>query len=219
MATRTIDLTYNLEPTTPVYPGYPPVEIQVLESTRYTRPDGQRTLNSSRISIGNHCGTHMDAPFHFFEQGRTIDQIDLDQCAGRALLIRMKNIVENGGIDAHQLNGHRARLQELRKVIFETGWSKRWGQSDYFTHHPVISPEAAEFLIECGVHLVGVDVPSVDRPPFPVHLALLAKGILIVENLTNLSAIKSDVVQFVAVPLKITGRDGSPVRAIGLEVS
>jgi arylformamidase len=219
MTTRTIDLTHNLEPTTPVYPGYPPIELQVLESTRHTRPDGQRTLNSSRVSIGNHCGTHMDAPFHFFEEGRTIDEIDLDQCAGQALLIRLSNIAENGRIDPDQFSSHRTRLQGLRKVIFETGWSKRWGQSNYFTHHPVISPEAAEFLIECGVHLVGVDVPSVDRPPFPVHLALLAKGILIVENLVNLSAIKSDMFMFVAVPLKITGRDGSPVRAIALEVS
>src|SRR5579875_2465893 len=170
MAIHAIDLTHNLEPTTPVYPGYPPVKIQVLESTRYTRPDGQRTLNSSRISIGNHCGTHMDAPFHFFDEGRTIDQIDLDQCTGHALVIRLNHILENGQIEPQHLSEHRGELQKVHKVILETGWSKYWGQSDYFTRHPVISPAAAELLVECGVHLVGVDFPSVDHPPFPVHI-------------------------------------------------
>jgi arylformamidase len=219
LATRAIDLTYNLEPTTPVYPGYPPVEIQILESTRYTRPDGRRTLNSSRISIGNHCGTHMDAPFHFYEEGVAIDQIDLNQCAGPAVLVRLNNMPRNALVEPQHLAEYLDRLKELRKVIFETGWGKHWGQTEYFTQHPVISPAVAELLIKCGVHLVGVDFPSVDQPPYPVHLALLGKGILIVENLANLSSLRSDAIQFVAAPLKITGRDGSPVRAIALEVS
>jgi arylformamidase len=217
--TRAIDLTYNLEPTTPVYPGYPPVEIQVLESTRFTRSDGRRTLNSSCIAVGNHCGTHMDAPFHFYEGGLTIDQVDLNQCAGPAVLVRLNNTPINSQVESQHLTKHLDRLKEIRKVIIETGWGKRWGQAEYFTNHPVISPAAAELLIQCGINLVGVDFPSVDQPPYPVHLALLGKGIPIVENLANLSALKSDVIQFVAAPLKITGRDGSPVRAIALEVS
>jgi kynurenine formamidase len=219
MTARVIDLSYHLEPTTPVYPGDPGVEIQILESTRFTRPDGQRALNNSRISTGNHCGTHMDAPFHFFEDGRTIDRVDLDRCAGPALLIRLRDIAENGEIHVPHLNRYRARLQELGKVVFETGWSERWGKPEYFIHHPVISPAAAEFLIASRVHLVGIDVPSVDRPPFPVHAALLRHDIVILENLTNLSALSSEVFELVAVPLKITGRDGSPVRAMAREVS
>ena len=71
-------------------------------------------------------------------------------------------------------------------------------------------------LLDCGVQLVGVDTPSVDRLPFEAHLALLGHGVLIVENLTNLDAIPADVFQLVALPLKILGRDGSPVRAVAL---
>lgn len=219
MATRAVDLSYNLEPTTPVYPGDLPVEIQVLESTRYTRGDGRRTLNNSRINLGNHCGTHLDAPFHFYEEGKTIDQIDLDQCTGRALLVRLQGIGPKGQIELQHLSGHRAKLKEVRKVVLETGWSKQWGQPEYFSDHPVIAPSAADFLVECGVHLVGLDVPSVDVPPFPIHLALLRNGMVILENLTNLAAIQSETFYLVAAPLKITGRDASPVRAIALEVS
>jgi arylformamidase len=100
-----------------------------------------------------------------------------------------------------------------------TGWAKQWGRPEYFTQHPVIASDAADFLIECGVHLVGVDFPSVDQAPFLTHVALLSHNVLILENLTNLSEIRSPSFRLVAVPLKFTGRDGSPVRAIALEVS
>ena len=73
-ASRIIDLTYYLNPQTPVYPDYPPVEITILETLQDVR-EGRRSLNSSRIAIGMHCGTHMDAPFHFVGNGRTIDQV------------------------------------------------------------------------------------------------------------------------------------------------
>ncbi len=219
MAMRAIDLSYNLDPTTPTYPGDLPVEVQVLESTRYTRSDGRRTLNNSRVTLGNHCGTHLDAPFHFYEEGKTIDQIDPDQYSGRALLIRVPGMGPGTQIEVLHLSSHRAQLEELGKVVLETGWSKQWGRPEYFSEHPVIAPPAADFLVECGVHLVGLDVPSVDVPPFPVHLTLLGHNVVILENLTNLAAIKSETFHLVAAPLKITGRDASPVRAIALEVS
>lgn len=219
MANWVIDLSYPLEPTTPAYPGDLPVEIQVLESTRSTRYDGRRSLNNSRLTVGNHNGTHLDSPFHFYEDGKSIDQIGLEQCTGRALLVRLPELGPRAQIRAEHLAAHRANLQELRKVVFETGWSKQWGRPEYFRDHPVIAPPAADFLLACGVHLVGLDVPSVDVPPFPVHLALLGKGVVILENLTNLAAIPSEVFYLVAAPLKITGRDASPVRAMALEVS
>lgn len=73
-------------------------------------------------------------------------------------------------------------------------------------------------MVECGASLLGVDFPSVDRPPFPSHIAFLGEGMIIVENLTNLAAIEKEVFNLIVLPLKITGRDGSPVRAIALEV-
>ena len=76
----------------------------------------------------------------------------------------------------------------------------------------MITGPAARLLVDCGVQLVGVDTPSVDRSPFEAHLALLGNDVLIVENLTNLDAIPGENFELVAVPLAILGRDGSPVR-------
>jgi arylformamidase len=213
---RVIDLSHNLDPTTPVYHGYPPVEVLVLESTRYSLPGGRRALNSSRISLGIHCGTHMDAPFHFFEDGASIDQVDLRHCVGETHLIRM-DVPADGKIDRSNLTSHADQLSRCGKVALSTGWEKQWGLPEYFTQHPVLMPDAADFLIECGVHLVGIDFPSVDRAPFLTHVGLLSHNVLILENLTNLSEIRAHSFYLVAVPLKFTSRDGSPVRAIALE--
>lgn len=83
----------------------------------------------------------------------------------------------------------------------------------------MISGPAARLIVDCGVQLVGVDTPSVDRPPFDAHLALLGNDVLIVENLANLDAITAEVFQLAALPLALVGRDGSPVRAIALPAS
>jgi kynurenine formamidase len=214
---KPMDLAYPLDPTTPVYPNYPAVAIEVLESPRYTRTDGRRSLNSSKVAFGMHCGTHMDAPYHFFEDGLTIDQVPLDICVGPALLIDLRNALPNGLIEVQHLKPQEAKIRETRRIVLHTGWSDQWGKPEFFTDHPVFTPEAAEFVVDCGVRLVGVDFPSVDRPPFPAHIAFLGNGIVIVENLTNLPAIGKEVFHLVVLPLKFTGRDGSPVRAIALE--
>jgi len=160
----------------------------------------------------------MDAPFHFFEDGETIDRIDLGHCVGEAQLVRV-DVPGDGKIERSQLTSHADQLARCGKVVVSSGWEKQWGRPEYFTQHPVITPDAADFLIECGVHLVGVDFPSVDRDPFLTHVALLSHNVLILENLTNLTEIRAPAFQLVAVPLKFTGRDGSPVRAIALQVS
>lgn len=214
---KPIDLAYNLDPTTPVYPNYPPVAVEVLESTRYTRTDGRRSLNSSKITVGIHCGTHMDAPFHFFADKISIDQVPLDVCVGKALMVDVRNTIKDGMIGVEHLKPYEAKLREIRRMVVQTGWSGKWGTLEFFTSHPMFTPEAAQFVVDAGVRLVAVDFPSVDRAPYPVHIAFLSHGVIIVENLTNLAAVKKDVFDFIVLPLKFTGRDGSPVRAIALE--
>ena len=119
-------------------------------------------------------------------------------------------------IDVEAVAPHAERLRKTRRVVFNTHWHHRWGADDYFTAHPVITGPAAKFLVDCGVVLVGVDTPSVDRPPYPAHLELLGAGLLIVENLTNLDSITGDEFELIALPLAIHGRDGSPVRTVAV---
>jgi arylformamidase len=211
-----IDLSYPLSPETPLFPGSDPVRIQVLERTEDPPNHGRRSLNVSRLSVSVHTGTHMDAPFHFFPSGETIDRIALDRCVGPALLVNISSGAERSEIVLESILGLEQKLKKIPRVVLNTGWASRWGTQGYFSDHPCISERSADFLVRCGVQLVGIDTPSVDRPPFPAHLALLGNGIVIVENLTNLSQIASAEFFLNVVPLKLEHGDGSPVRALAL---
>ena len=146
---RIVDLTHPLDEATPVYPGDPPLEVSVLETTRDVRPE-RRALNSSRVSLGMHCGTHMDAPFHFFDEGHPIDRVPLERLVGPALLIDLRSTSAGGSIETAHLEAHRARLEQVRRAVLFTGWSRQWGRPEYFSDHPVMSGEAAELLVACG---------------------------------------------------------------------
>lgn len=159
----------------------------------------------------------MDAPFHFFEELMSIDQVPLDICIGKALMIDVRNALSDGMIGVQHLGPKEEKIREIRRLVVHSGWSSKWGTQEFFTCHPMFTLAAAQFVVNCGVRLVAVDFPSVDRAPYPVHIAFLSKGIIIVENLTNLAAVKKDVFDLIVLPLKFTGRDGSPVRAIALE--
>ena len=159
----------------------------------------------------------MDAPFHFFPNGKSIDQVPIEQCTGKALLLHLRDLPPNGRIEKSDLKPYETLLCEYGKVIVNTGWSRFWKEAVYFLEHPDVTGEAAQFLVECGVHLVGVDTPSVDHPPFDAHLALLGKGAVILENLTHLDQVSSEVFHLIALPLKLNQREASPVRAIAME--
>lgn len=213
---RVIDLSHPLSAATPAFPGDPWPEITVFDSTDRASTDGRRHMNCSHLAMSLHCGTHMDAPFHFFGDGHTIDQVALDRTMGAATVIRLPYEQFGPTIEPEHLSPYESQLRATRRVLLNTGWHHRWGQDNYFTEHPLITGPAAQLLVDYGVQLVGVDTPSVDRAPYPAHLVFLGNGLLIVENLTNLDAIHDDMVLFIATPLAIVGRDGSPVRALAI---
>lgn len=209
-----IDLSHALGLETPTAPDYPSPDISILETTHDVQPDGRRSLNSSRIAVGMHCGTHMDAPFHFMEGGRRIDQIPLERFWGPCVLADVRGIEPRAAIDPEDLVRYRDALQKYSKIVIHTGWYEKWGTPSYFTDMPVLSGPAADFLVAQNVHLVGIDTPSVDCPPFPAHLSLLGNDVVIVENLTQLAAIEAEIFELLVLPLKITDREASPARAI-----
>lgn len=210
-----IDLTRSLSTSTPVFDGYPKVSTVPLDSTSRSTPQ-KRHLNSTLLTIGLHCGTHLDAPFHFYGDGKTIENIALEQCAGPCLMIDLRAACETGRIEAEDILPWQEKISRVRKVILRTGWESHWGQASYFSEHPVMTGSAASLLVSSGVELVGVDIPSVDREPFEAHLELLQHNVLILENLAQLDAVPVEQFQLFAFPLKIEGREASPVRAIAL---
>jgi kynurenine formamidase len=204
---RIVDLSQPVGAGTPVFPGDGPVRVTVLE---------QGSVNLSRIHLSVHTGTHMDAPFHFFSGAETIDRIPLERCVGPARRIDLRGIAAGAEIRREHLATRPDTPLRAHAAILHTGWSKQWGAPRYFTEHPCLGADAAQFLVDCGVQLVGVDMPSVDRAPYPAHQILLRAGVPIVENLTNLDAIGAGLFQIVVLPLKLAGRDGSPVRAVAI---
>jgi len=204
---RIVDLSQPVDAGTPVFPGDGPVRVTTV---------GQTSMNVSRIDLSVHTGTHMDAPFHFFHDAEAIDRIALDRCVGPARLIDLRGIAVGGEIRRGHIEARATAPLGAHAAILHTGWSKQWGAPHYFSDHPCLAADAAQFLVDCGVQLVGVDMPSVDRAPYPAHQILLRAGVPIVENLANLEAIGADLFQLLVLPLKLAGRDGSPVRAVAM---
>jgi arylformamidase len=204
---RLLDLSRRLETGMPVFPGVPPVELAPAGAV----PPWQVT----RMFLGTHSGTHIDAASHYVPDGRTIDEYPLDRfvldChvvhldAGAEAAISWDDI-------AAQLPGDLSGTG----VLLHTGWERFWGTAEA-ERHPSLSDDAATRLAASGVTLVGTDALNVDataRPTTFVHATLLGADILVVENLIGLDELDAGRPYRCAfVPLNVAGGDGSPIRA------
>ncbi len=197
-----IDLTHRLNTETPVYPGDPTTEItpaDTIESAGY--------LGHS-LQMGTHAGTHIDAPAHMLEDGKTLDKFNVDDFVGPARYILLKNgvftvkAVQEAGIQAGDI------------VIFNTQMSYQFYSKEYFTEYPVMTQEIADYLVEQKVKMVGVDTCSFDNEDsFPIHKTLLAANILLIENLRNVEQLSGHQATIYALPMRLD-LDGSPARVI-----
>ena len=218
---RCIDLSLPIHEgmlTTPV-PWHPPVEITVLGRHEL---EGRATR---KVTLGTHTGTHMDAPYHFVEDGATIDQIPLDVLVNEAVVLDLTEKGDFGKTSADDLRATGVEIPPGAGVIIHTGWYRRWMHRDYYEKWPCLTMDACEYLAECRVRLVGLDVPSPDDPQdriafgevSPLHHFFLSRGLVLVEFLTNLDQIAGTKVLLIAAPLKIVGADGFPARVLAVE--
>src|SRR5215204_2868969 len=164
---RVVDISLSLDPSTPVYPGDPAVAVERLSEAL-----GGDRYALSRLTIGSHAGTHVDAPAHFIAGGATVDALPLEACIGAAVVL---DVAPSGDtIDIDQLAG----LPEgATRVLLRTGGPPIGGCA--------LGVEAARALVRRGVRLVGIDALSVAPPGAPgaVHHILLAAGVVILEGL------------------------------------
>lgn len=207
---RLHDLTLPLSPAIVPWPG----DIGFTR-TPSAHIAGGDSVNVSSISLSLHNGTHADAPWHYDEAGVTMEKVPLEPYLGPAVVVEAFGC-EGGGISAAAFDG--VDLAASPRVLIKTA-----PQQDR-THFPndfaVLSPEAIARLAAAGVLLVGMDVPSVDKPDskdLPNHHALGAAGIFILENL-HLGPVPPGRYELIALPLAIAGGDGSPVRAVLREI-
>ena len=193
----------------PVYPGDP---VVVLKNKNLFEKQGYNTLS---LTMSSHAGTHIDAPLHVIDKGMSIESIDLACVIGEAHFIEIpKNKGEK--IYPHELQQFEIRQNDI--LIIRTGWEEKKYMSDYFFDFPQLTEQSADLLIEKKIKAIGSDSPSIDgiSQKGIAHKKLLGAGIILIESLINLKQIIGSRLFFAAVPLKIKGADGSPVRAFAI---
>ncbi len=201
------DITMPLSPTIHVYPGDPAVTIAPISQLHWGD-----SANVSRVVLSSHTGTHLDAPRHFFADGLPIDALDLTVLVGTARVCAFPQATTHLTADDLRPLG----LTGVQRVLIQTSNAALWHQPDFQSNYIALTESAADFLVEIGVRLVGIDYLSVDafeRQDFPVHRRLLGAGILILEGL-SLHAVPPGDYELYALPLLLQEGDGAPVRAI-----
>ncbi len=176
--------------------------------------------NTHRIVIGSHSGTHMDAPYHFIEDGITMEALDINQMGGTVTVADFRS---KGRGDIVTLDDVRS-LDVKEKMIFVFGWYHYWKTEKYYKEFPYFETEAVKYLIENGMRVMALDTPSPDNgsgitdregTDSPNHIALLSNKVIIIEYLCNTDVlIGGKEYEMIALPLKIKGSDGSPARVL-----
>src|SRR5215831_12508973 len=207
MTENWIDVSVPLHSDMVHWPNNPPVCIE-----RMLDIERDDTANVSKLSMGAHTGTHMDAPIHFLQAGKGIDTMPLTATIGRARVIEIR---DPESIKPEELYPH--HIQHGERILFKTRNSTRcWQTTDFVQDFVYISQEAARYLASQQVQTVGVDYLSVGgffKDGVETHQALLEAGIWIIEGL-NLESVLPGIVELICLPLKIEGCDGAPARAI-----
>ena len=204
--TRFIDVSVPLKIGMPAFPGNPEFELNAVKRIA----DGGSS-NVSRLVLGTHTGTHVDAPWHFFDNGITVDALALDLLIGRTRVIE---IPKRGGITRDDLAA--AGLREDLRVLLKTPNSALWNGEPFRQDFTYLDESAASYLVDQGVKVVGIDYLSVEqfkKPGAPAHRALLSRNAVIIEGL-NLSDAAPGMYEMYCLPLPVTGGDGAPARVV-----
>ncbi len=171
------------------------------------------TFQIGKIEMVANTGTYIDCPFHRFENGKDLSEVELEAFTDLAAIVIRIPFSETLEITEEHLKGFELRK---RAVLINTGWDKHWNTDAYYENHPYLTQGAAEFLKEADVKLVGIDSHNIDNTQGksrPVHTTLLGAEILIVEHLCNLNKLPQEGFTFSAIPPKIRGVGTFPVRA------
>lgn len=217
---RIVDLSHPVETGTPVYPGDPEV---VLRPAATIAVDGYNVLH---VALGSQSGTHVDAPFHFLNDGARIDAMDLHAFLGPAVVADVRHVDARCPITWNDLAPVVSSLRPGVILLLHTGWSRHWGTQAYFDH-PYLDAAAAESLVAVGIRTVGIDAANIDETVdaaehptrFATHHVLLGAGCTVVENLTALDRIEVPDPIVSVLPLRLTGADGAPVRAVAFSLT
>jgi arylformamidase len=201
-----ISLTYTED--LPTWPGDPTIQLKQISSIE----DGDMA-NVTHLSMCAHSGTHVDAPDHFLGNGKTVESIPLELMIGPAAVVE---IPAEGTITTADLISAQIPAG-IKRILLKTANSENWAAGNMVFQEDFIAPdgEAAKYLVELGIEVIGVDYLSVApfTDPEPTHKTLLEAGVLIIEGL-DLSRVEPGEYTLYCLPLKIGGVDGAPARVL-----
>lgn len=205
--TRIYDITAEIHPGMPSFPGDPPISIRPTH--QLAKGDA---YNLSEMSMGTHAGTHIDPPRHFLPGGITADHVSLEALNGPCRVVHVPD--PHHEVSTGDLKGV---LHGVERVLFRTHNSARWAKGEgFFPDYVALAPETAEYLASARLRLVGIDSQSIERDPtdqYPVHHTLLESGCLILEGL-RLADVPAGEYELRCLPLRIRDGDGAPCRAV-----
>lgn len=210
---KVTDLTHIIEADMPVFPG---TEKPTLEKANTIEKDGFR---ETLITMFSHTGTHMDAPAHIFEDGKTLDKYDAQYLTGRGVVIDCTGKKEGEAIMPQDIKFYTEKIEKADYVLFNTGWNRYWGQDHYYGSFPYLHKDTVKILIGKEIRGIGLDVISLDPMEdtnLSNHREVLGNGILIIENMCNLEKINGKEFTLCLMPLKFKDSDGAPTRAIAI---
>jgi arylformamidase len=190
-----------------IYPGNPEIDIALQQAV--AKGAG---ANVSTIRFGSHTGTHADAARHFFDEGQTVDKIPLERLIGPAVLLSFgDNVLAVGAAELRAKN-----IKGQKRILLRTRNSAFLSQKEFVKDYTYLAPDGAQYLVDQGVELVGIDYLSIEQFHSGHHLThrtLLERSVVIVEGL-DLSVPPPGEYQFICLPLRIDGCDGAPARAV-----
>lgn len=202
-----IDISFPYYEQMAIYPGNPPYLCEVVQNM--SRGD---SVTVSQIQMGTHTGTHIDAPLHVFENGKSVDQIPVDRMNGRARLLDVSGAEQIG---VEQLKDVKLCADDI--VLLKTDNTERFQGVHVLSDYTTLTYDAAEYLVDIGIKMVGIDYMTIERPRGKriegksIHRILLGADVVIAEGL-DLHEIDAGVYELFCFPLKLQRADGAPVR-------
>jgi len=214
---KATDLTHHLRNGMPVYPGDPSPSF---ESYSTLQKDG---VNLTKITMGSHTGTHVDAPQHFIRDGIGIDRIPLNKLIGEAYVADLSKKPIGSGITSKDLRRElETEIASDDIVAIYTGCSEHWGDKSINRDYTYLTEDAADYLVSKKVRAVGIDFLSVEKfkaTEHLVHKTLLGNGIFIVESLSNaLNQFVGQRILMICMPIKLRDGDGAPSRVVAVPI-
>ena len=203
---KLIDVSVPLDATLPTYPHNTPFSLEPIK--RLANGDSS---NVSTLHMSAHCGTHVDAPRHFFDSGPGTEALPLDLLMGR---VRVIQVTSRTGIAAEDLANQ--DFSEDVRILIKTRNSLLWGTPEFRPDYIGVTESGARHLVGHGIKLVGVDYLSVEQfktPGAPAHHVLLGAGTIVIEGL-NLRDVEPGIYDLCCLPLRIVGSDGAPARVV-----